>query len=154
MYAQLGSQSSPERGVSSKDVMAVPLHQHHSSLEGVIFPTPEEHDEATNLFNRLIEHFEPLQASNNDYKPITLLRLTKGGVSAEDEFLELFFTFIECDRLGVTEPRLAETLATLHNFEGWTSEEQHGLSQSLVEFSSFLMDNFFLPRTYVVVMYT
>ncbi|QQK42134.1 polyketide synthase dehydratase-domain-containing protein [Penicillium digitatum] len=130
--------------------MAVPHHRHRTSLEGVIFPpprrlSPEEHDEATKLFNSLIEHFEPLQASNKGYKPLTLLRLTKGGVSVGDEFLELFFTFIQCDRLGVPETTLAETLASLRSFQGWTSEEQHELSQSLVEFSYFLMDNFYLP---------
>ncbi|RAL06606.1 uncharacterized protein BO97DRAFT_23118 [Aspergillus homomorphus CBS 101889] len=133
-------------------MMAVPHHRHRTSLEGVIFPpprrlSPEEHNKATSLFSSLVEHFEPLQASNKGYKPLTLLRLTKGGVSAEDEFLELFFTFIEYNQLGVSETTLIETLATLHSFQGWTSEEQHGLSQSLIQFSSFLMDNFFLPHS-------
>ncbi|KAL4958634.1 uncharacterized protein BDV14DRAFT_37361 [Aspergillus stella-maris] len=133
--------------------MAAPIHRHRSSLEGVIFPapqrlTPEEHDKATRLFDRIIDHFEPLQASGNDYKPITLLRLTKDGVLIEDEFLILSFTFIEHDRLGLTEEKeigLAETLSNLHSFQKWTAEKRHALDQSLVKFARYLMDNFFLP---------
>ncbi|KAH8430179.1 HNH endonuclease signature motif containing protein [Aspergillus melleus] len=130
--------------------MAAPLKRHRTSLEGVIFPpsqrlAQEEHDEATKLFDRLMDNFEPSQASNNDYKPITLLRLTKGGVNAKDEFLILFFSFIEHERLGVTRTSLAETLIGLQGFQGWTSEERNVLYRSLVNFAGYLMDNFFLP---------
>ncbi|KAL7650002.1 hypothetical protein ACMYSQ_011815 [Aspergillus niger] len=131
--------------------MASPLHRHCSSLDEVIFPdqqclTPEEHDKATKLFDKLIKRFEPLQTSNKDYRPLTLIRLTKEEVSAEDEFLILFFTLIELDHLGVTtEIRVAEVLARLHTFERWTSEEQNILLQCLVHFADYLIDNFFLP---------
>ncbi|KAL2810364.1 hypothetical protein BJX63DRAFT_317913 [Aspergillus granulosus] len=129
-----------------------PIDRHRSSIEGVIFPKPqqlvsEQHNKATNLFNRIIDQFEPLQVSDN-YKPITLLRLTKEGVSAKDDFLVFFFTFIEHDRLGVAEEKdisLAEILSNLHNFQGWTPEEGPALEQSLVKFARFLVDNFFLP---------
>ncbi|KAL4801877.1 hypothetical protein BDV18DRAFT_147716 [Aspergillus unguis] len=133
--------------------MAVPIHQHRSSLEGVIFPAPqrlmpEEHDKARKLFDRIITHFEPLQAPGNDYKPITLIRLTKEEVIAEDQFLILSFTFIEHDRLRLmeTEINLSETLSNLHSFQQWTVEERHALNQSLVKFARYLIDNFFLPR--------
>ncbi|KAL5335920.1 hypothetical protein BJX70DRAFT_304963 [Aspergillus crustosus] len=133
--------------------MAAPIHRHGSSLEGVIFPAsqrlaPEEHEKATKLIDRIINHFEPLQAPGNDYKPITLLRLTREGVHVEDGFLVLSFTFIEHDRLGLTEEEeigLAEALSNLHSFQEWTVENQHALDQSLVKFARFLIDSFFLP---------
>ncbi|KAL2812157.1 hypothetical protein BJX63DRAFT_260143 [Aspergillus granulosus] len=125
-------------------------------MEGVIFPAPqqlgsEEHNKATNLFDRIMDQFEPLQVSDTNYKPITLLRLTKEGVSVKDDFLVFFFTFIEHDR-GAEEKEisLAEILSNLHNFQGWTPEEGHALEQSLVKLARFLVDNFFLPRMLLV----
>ncbi|KKK23942.1 hypothetical protein P175DRAFT_0438077 [Aspergillus ochraceoroseus IBT 24754] len=133
--------------------MAVPHHRHCLSLEGVIVPepqylTPEEHDKATELFNMIIDYFEPLQKSSKKYKPITLIRLTMEGISVEDEFLIFFFTFIEHNRLGVTEDTeicLAETLSSVQSFQGWTDEERHALDDSLVKFAMYLIENFFLP---------
>ncbi|PWY94840.1 hypothetical protein BO94DRAFT_285906 [Aspergillus sclerotioniger CBS 115572] len=130
--------------------MAIPLRRHRSSLEGVIYPAPqslapEKHDEAIEVFDTLIHHFEPLQASDKDYKPMTLLRLMKEEVSSEDEFLVLFFNYIEHGRLEVTEANLPKTLARLHSVQEWTSEERDALNQSLANFASFLVDNFFLP---------
>ena len=138
--------------------MAAPLKRHRTSLEGVIFPpsqclAQEEHDEATKLFDRLMDKFEPSQASRNDYKPITLLRLTKEGVNAKDEFLILFFSFIEHERLGVTQTSLVETLVGFQAFQGWTSEDQNVLYRSLVSFAGYLMDNFFLPRMSLISKY-
>ncbi|KAI2838196.1 hypothetical protein CBS147321_10996 [Aspergillus niger] len=129
---------------------AIPLRRHRSSLEGVIYPAPqrlapEKHVEAIKVFDRLIQHFEPLQASNKDYKPMTLLRLMKEEVSSEDEFLVLFFNHIEHGELEVTEASLSKTLARLHSFQEWTSEERDALNQSLANFASYLVDNFFLP---------
>ncbi|KAB8232906.1 HNH endonuclease signature motif containing protein [Aspergillus alliaceus] len=60
----------------------------------------EDYDKATKLFNSIIDHYEPLQAPDNEYKPIPLLRNTKEGVSVKDDCLALFFTFIEANRLG------------------------------------------------------
>lgn len=56
-----------------------------SSLEGLVFPLPQplsadEHSTAAGVFDQTITHFEPSQANENDYKPITLLRLMKGSV--------------------------------------------------------------------------
>ena len=136
--------------------MTSPHLRHRSSLEGVIFPfpqclPPQEHDEATELFNKLIQHFEPLEKSYEDYKPITLVRLMKEEVLAEDEFLIFFFTLIERDRPGVTDFSLADTLARLDGFDRWTPEKRHVLFQSLVNFTSYLIDNFFLPRTSLIL---
>ncbi|KAL4816248.1 hypothetical protein BDW67DRAFT_185072 [Aspergillus spinulosporus] len=115
--------------------MAVSIRQHNLSVEEVIFPvtqrlTSEEHDRASKLLDKIMDRFEPLQASDVVYKPVTLLRLTKEGVLGEDEFLEI---------------SIAETLSNLHSFQGWTVEQQHVLEQSLVKFAGYLMDNFFLP---------
>ncbi|KAE8151446.1 hypothetical protein BDV25DRAFT_138866 [Aspergillus avenaceus] len=135
--------------------MAVPHRRHRTPLESVIVPEPqhltaEEHGKATELFNTIIHYFEPLQESTKEYNPITLVRLTKEEISVKDEFLLLFFTFIECDRLGISEDEqkeicLAETLSNMQNFQSWTNEERHALDHSLVKFAMYLIDNFFLP---------
>jgi hypothetical protein len=76
------------------------LHQHHSSLEGVIVPLSqplkvEERGHMIQLFDKIILHFEPCQATNISYEPVTLIKLMKNKVSEKDEFLDLFFTFIQ-----------------------------------------------------------
>lgn len=136
--------------------MAVPHRRHRTSLESVIVPEPqhltaEEHGKAIELFNTIIHYFEPLQESTKEYKPITLVRLTKEEISVKDEFLLLFFTFIERDRFGISEDEqkkicLAETVSNMQNFQRWTNEERHALGHSLVKFAMYLIDNFFLPR--------
>ncbi|BCR99988.1 HNH endonuclease signature motif containing protein [Aspergillus luchuensis] len=135
--------------------MAVPHRRHRTSLESVIVPEPqhltaEEHGKAIELFNTIIHYFEPLQESTKEYKPITLVRLTKEEISVKDEFLLLFFTFIERDRFGISEDEqkkicLAETVSNMQNFQRWTNEERHALGHSLVKFAMYLIDNFFLP---------
>ena len=75
-------------------------------------------------------------------------------VFVKDEFLTLFFTHIEHDRLGIAEDKaisLSESLSGLVGFQGWTAEEQYTLDQSLVRFARYLIDNFFLPRMFLIL---
>jgi hypothetical protein len=79
------------------------LRRHRSSLGGVIVPSsqplkPEERDFAR-IFDEVILHFESSQATDGGYKPVTLISLMKDKVSEKDEFLTLFFSFIQQDLL-------------------------------------------------------
>ncbi|KAH1479494.1 hypothetical protein KXX06_005340, partial [Aspergillus fumigatus] len=80
------------------------LHRHRSSLEGVIVPSSqplkvEERGLAIQVFDDIILHFEPCQATDIGYKPVTLIKHMKNEVSEKDEFLVLFFSFIQQELL-------------------------------------------------------
>ena len=78
-----------------------PHHRHQTSLEGffdVFALTPqlsrEQRDQATRIFNAIIEALEPLQHSKGSYKQISLVRLTYEYARSEasrDNFLRFFF---------------------------------------------------------------
>ncbi|KAL4931876.1 uncharacterized protein BDV17DRAFT_227681 [Aspergillus undulatus] len=110
------------------------IRRHRSSLEGVIVPSsqplpPEERDLAIRIFDEITLHFERSQETDSGYKPITLIRLMKHEVSETDEFLSFFFSFTGQDLLDEEDGGI----------------EQGTLSESLVTFAKYLMDNFFLP---------
>ncbi|KAF1810202.1 hypothetical protein P152DRAFT_102443 [Eremomyces bilateralis CBS 781.70] len=133
--------------------MAHPLRRHRSSLEGVIVPLsqplkPEDRDLAIPIFDKIILHFEPSQATDSSYKPVTLIRLMKNEISEKDEFLSFFLSFIQQDLLGESDRRtgLDRVLSHLTSFSSWSAEEKNALSGSLVAFAKYLVDNFFLPR--------
>jgi hypothetical protein len=74
-------------------------HRHQGSLEGVIdFSTerwdPDERAPAELNFNRIINHYEPLQANDGPYKRVTLVRLTYEHARSQESkntFLISFF---------------------------------------------------------------
>ncbi|KAH1447010.1 hypothetical protein KXW65_003720 [Aspergillus fumigatus] len=127
------------------------LHRHRSSLEGVIVPSSqplkvEERGLAIQVFDDIILHFEPCQATDIGYKPVTLIRLMKNEVSEKDEFLVLFFSFIQQELLGEREGTgLEQILSHLARFSVWQAEETNALRGCLVNFAKYLVDNFFLP---------
>lgn len=54
----------------------------------------EERDSAYRIFDDIIREYEPIQENlESKYKAITLIRVTKDGVSETEEFLKLFFRF-------------------------------------------------------------
>ncbi|OGM50804.1 hypothetical protein ABOM_000676 [Aspergillus bombycis] len=70
----------------------------------------------------------------------------RNEVSDKDEFLSLFFTFIQQDLLdesGGTD--LDPILSHLAAFCHWSAKEKDVLRGSLGAFAKFLVDNFFLP---------
>lgn len=73
------------------------LHRHRSSLEGFIVPSPqplkvEERSLAIQVFDNIMLHFEPCQATNISYKPVTLIKLMKNKVSEKDDSSLLLFS--------------------------------------------------------------
>ncbi|KAH1523433.1 hypothetical protein KXX29_007927 [Aspergillus fumigatus] len=96
-------------------------HRHRSSLEGVIVPSSQP---LNRVFDKIILHLEPCQASDIGYEPVTLIKLMNKEVFEKDEFLDLFFTFIQQELLA---------------------EETNALRDCLVVFAKYLVDNFFLP---------
>jgi hypothetical protein len=127
------------------------LHRHRSSLEGVIVPSSqplkvEERGLAIQVFDKIILHFEPCQATDIGYEPVTLIKLMKNEVSEKDEFLDLFFAFIQQELLGEREGTgLEQILSHLDRFCVWSAEETNALRDCLVVFAKYLVDNFFLP---------
>lgn len=124
------------------------LHRHRSSLEGVIVPSPqplkvEERSLAIQVFDNIMLHFEPCQATNISYKPVTLIKLMKNKVSEKDEFLDLFFTFIQQELLSEREGTgLEQILSHLNRFCIWSAEETNALHDCLVAFAKYFIDNF------------
>jgi hypothetical protein len=106
----------------------------------------EERDLAIQVFDEIILHFEPCQATDIGYKPVTLIRLMKNEVSEKDEFLVLFFSFIQQELLGEREGTgLEQILSHLARFSVGPAEETNALRGCLVIFAKYLVDNFFLP---------
>ncbi|KAL4812548.1 hypothetical protein BDW67DRAFT_169922 [Aspergillus spinulosporus] len=134
--------------------MAFPPHvrRHRSSLEGVIVPSSqplnlEERDLATRIFGEIMLQFEPSQPTDIGYYPVTLIRLMSVEVSERDEFLSLFFSFIQQYLLDEDDGRigLGQVLSTLAPFPHLPSEQKDAIKESLVAFAKYLVDNFFLP---------
>lgn len=139
--------------------MASPHHWHQASLEGVLdfsSPRPLEPDQrnkATDIFNQIVELYEPSQTDDKGYKRITLLRVTHDSVISRDNFLSYFFLFVEKElRQGedVLELSLSQALSRYADLDSWSRPQRRELETSLVVFSDYLVDNFFLPRTQYV----
>ncbi|RLL93285.1 hypothetical protein CFD26_100688 [Aspergillus turcosus] len=132
---------------------ASPLHRHRSSLEDVILPAtksmnPQEQNQATSIFTRIVTHFEPSQTIKDRYKPITLITLLETEISEKSDFLRLFFEFIGKNlftKEGEEEIGLGHVLSCLDDFASWGDDETNALNESLAAFAEFLMNNFFIP---------
>lgn len=119
--------------------MASPHHRHQTSLEGVIdalASSPqlglEQRDQATRIFNAIIEASEPLQHSKGSCKQITLVRLTYEYARSEasrDTFLRFFFqqTQISTEKTDLDFHRSCD------------------YGPQLSAFADTLVENFFLP---------
>ena len=118
----------------------LPHHRHQTSLEGVIdvlAPTqqlsPRQRDQATHIFDAVIQAYEPSQSNSGPYKQITLVRLTYEYARSElsrDNFLAFFFQHTQIP-IEVSEWELIRG-------------SDHG--PQLAAFADTLIENFFLPR--------
>ncbi|RAL04004.1 HNH endonuclease signature motif containing protein [Aspergillus ibericus CBS 121593] len=105
--------------------MAAPHDRHRTSLEGVIVP-----------------ELQPFPREDHEQSP------EAEAVSETDSFLELFFSFIVSHLDGDSNDAasdLASILSYLDGFASWTRDDQNTLGESLVRFTEYLVDNFFLP---------
>lgn len=64
-------------------IMALPRNQRQMSLEEVQ-PSNPDRDAELGLFDRIIQDFEPSQATENVFKPVTLIRLMKEELSDKE----------------------------------------------------------------------
>lgn len=136
---------------------ATSLRGHPQSSEGLLDMspppalTPDQHSQATAIFNQIVSRYEPLQASRTSpsYKFITLLRTFHESVVSKDSFLYHFFSFIDEQSQQDLNPRRSAILDILPRFEDihlWSSRESDDFQDILAAFSEFLVNNFFLPR--------
>ncbi|KAL6247174.1 hypothetical protein RBB50_005517 [Rhinocladiella similis] len=135
---------------------ATSLRGHPQSSEGLLDMspppalTPDQHSQATAIFNQIVSRYEPLQASRTSpsYKFITLLRTFHESVVSKDSFLYHFFSFIDEQSQQDLNPRRSAILDILPRFEDihlWSSRESDDFQDILAAFSEFLVNNFFLP---------
>ena len=125
-----------------------PHHRHQTSLEGVIdvlTPThqlsAEQRDQATHIFNAVIEAYEPSQSNSGPYKQITLVRLTYKYARSEtsrDNFLAFFFQHTQIP-IEVSE---------------WELIRGSDYRPQLAAFADTLVENFFLPRGLLFTLWT
>lgn len=135
--------------------MATPLHRHQSSLQGFLdfssstVLTPDQCSQGTTIFNQLVSRYEPFQAERTTYKYVTLLRTVHESVVSKDNFLNHFFLFVDADlRHGrdAPTPTFSEILSWFDSLHSWSREQSDELQGTLVNFSDYLVNNFFLPR--------
>ena len=118
-----------------------PHHRHQSSLEGVIYPPtpaiePSHRVRATEIFNQIIDYYEPSQTKTGRYKQITLLRLTYEYVLSEasrDNFLRYF---LQAVKIQVDDD---------FHFKAWNEERKSELRTLTASFADLLVEQFFLP---------
>lgn len=126
--------------------MALPHNQRQMFLKEVQSSNPDR--DALGLFDHIIQYFELSQATENVFKPVTLIRLMKEEVSDKEVFVNLFFPLIENHPNGTPldkEPTLLRILDRLNSFATWATEDQSVLDEGLAVFARFLIDNCFLP---------
>lgn len=122
-----------------------PHHRHQSSLKRIPDFSPQtqlladQHVQAQSLFYCIIDHFStPDDKFYSQYKRPLLIRYTYEYTRSEtsrDRFLRAFF-----DSMGLDIAR--EELNSIN----WSDKDlEDKLRSNLIEFSDFLLDNFFLP---------
>lgn len=124
--------------------MAVPHHRHQASLESIfrVSSSPpleaSQHEQAHGRFKEILDHYEGTVPPNRQYKRPELLRLTynyASGGKSKDNVLRAFFNAIS---LSIDEN-------TSVDFSDKETEQR--ISNKLIRFADFLIENFFLPRT-------
>ena len=128
--------------------------RHCSSLEGVIVPpsetlNPQEHQLVGQMFDEIIQSFKLSRSTIDTYDPLTIIQLMKAEVCEKDEFLKLFFSFIQQELLGQQDNETVDVnpiLSHLASLPTWSSGERCTLGRSIDAFAKYLIDTFFLPR--------
>ena len=131
-----------------------PRLRHRSSLEGVIVPpsetlNPQEHQLVEQMFDEIIQSFKLSLSTIDTYDPLTIIQLMKAEVCEKDEFLKLFFSFIQQELLGQQDNETVDVnpiLSHLASLPTWSSGERCTLGRSIDAFAKYLIDTFFLPR--------
>ncbi|KAK2806995.1 hypothetical protein FQN50_005569 [Emmonsiellopsis sp. PD_5] len=127
-------------------------HRHQASLEQTLdfslLPlTASQQANAETIFDRLMEHCEPLQ-SKSPYKTVTLVRLTYEHSRSKDTFLNQFFIFVDNDIPNKNGPPTFEH--GLSHFDGFNSQTalpslKREAEAAVDSFAEYLLQNFFLP---------
>ncbi|KIW39686.1 uncharacterized protein PV06_08276 [Exophiala oligosperma] len=136
--------------------MAPPLLRHQSSLQGFLdfsstsVLTPDQFNQATAIFDQIVSRYEPSQAERPSptYKHITLLRTVHESVISKDIFLNHFFLFVDADLQrdpDASTPTFSDILTRFDNLHSWSLEQLNEFQGTLVNFSDYLVNNFFLP---------
>ncbi|OJD25672.1 hypothetical protein ACJ73_02960 [Blastomyces percursus] len=124
-------------------------HRHQTSLEQVLdfsaAPlTTAELAQADDIFNRLINHCEPLQSSK-PYKKVTLVRLTYEHSRSKDMFLRQVFTYFDDTQTSQGPPTFEHGLSKFSSFSSQTIPAEREAEDAIDSFAEYLFDNFFLP---------
>jgi hypothetical protein len=112
---------------------------HQALLEGVSKLSLSESNQRTRMteiFKKIISHYEPSQPEDGPYKHITLLNLTYEYVrskESQDRFLKYF---LESVKISVEDE---------FHFEAWDPERKSELASDLEACAEFLVNSFFLP---------
>ncbi|KKZ62100.1 hypothetical protein EMCG_03394 [[Emmonsia] crescens] len=146
----MASFSSFSLPVASRELAA--HHRHQTSLEQVLdfseaLLTTAELAQADDIFNKLINHCEPLQ-SNKPYKKVTLVRLTYEHSRSKDTFLRQFFTYFEDtqDQNSQGPPTFEHGLSKFLSFNSQAAlARKREAEEAIDSFAEYLFDNFFLP---------
>lgn len=113
---------------------------------------PEERDSANRIFDDIVREYEPIQEKlESKYKPITLIRVTKDEVSQTDEFLMLFFRFLQRMILNIDEEDcedIGRIVSHLDDIRSLSAKQKSALGRGLADFCASLIDSFFLPCEY------
>ncbi|KAF2458290.1 hypothetical protein BDY21DRAFT_284527 [Lineolata rhizophorae] len=127
--------------------MALPLHRHQSSLEGLINFSTEppleagRRAKARRRFYQIVNHFEPIDNdnssnNNNEYNRPRLVRLTYEYARSEESKDNVLRAFFQSMLLPINSDEDIDF--TDKNLE----DEVHS---TLIGFADYLVDNFFLP---------
>ncbi|OJD19629.1 hypothetical protein ACJ73_08629 [Blastomyces percursus] len=130
---------------------SAPHHRHQASLEQVLdLPvaaslTTAELAQASDIFNKLISHCEPLQSSK-PYKKVTLVRLTYEHCRSKDTFLRQAFTYFDKTQDQTPPPTFKHGLLKYSSFNSQAAPERKREAEGVIDsFAEYLFDNFFLP---------
>jgi hypothetical protein len=131
-------------------------NRHQLSLEVILdfsqpFVLPHEQSRtASNIFGRLIDHYDPKQTSQKGYKPAALAQAVFDHVSSKDAFLMLLFSFLYGILSSATEdaPGSDATLYLrfFHDFASWGPDRLTKVKGAIESFAEYIIENLILPR--------
>jgi hypothetical protein len=112
-----------------------------SSLEGVIYPLtpaiePSHRIRATEIFNQIIDYYEPSQTKTGRYKQITLFRLTYEYALSKVSRDNFLTHFLQAIKIQVDDE---------FHFEAWDEERKSEPGILTTYFADFLIEKIFLP---------
>ncbi|OOF99307.1 hypothetical protein ASPCADRAFT_39628, partial [Aspergillus carbonarius ITEM 5010] len=110
---------------------------------------PDQSQAAIIIFNQLIDHYNPNQASQKGYKPAALALAVYEHVSAKDAFLMLFFSLIYdtlCPRTTDTrDPDITTYLRYFDDLVSWSPDRLRNAKGAIEGFAEYIIENLLLP---------